>query len=44
VEENESKTKGGRLSGDIAQYFYHLVKERIMVGENTSVRMEIFRQ
>jgi hypothetical protein len=31
VEENKSKTKGVRLSGDIAQHFYHLVKEQIMV-------------
>ncbi|KAJ7323320.1 hypothetical protein DFH08DRAFT_817891 [Mycena albidolilacea] len=30
VEENKSKTKGVRLSGDIAQLFYHLVKERII--------------
>jgi hypothetical protein len=30
VEENKSKTKGVRLSGDIAQHFYHLVKERII--------------
>jgi hypothetical protein len=30
VEENKSKTKGVRLSGVIAQLFYHLVKERII--------------
>jgi hypothetical protein len=35
VEENKSKTKGVGLSGDIAQHFYHLVKERII---NTGYR------
>jgi hypothetical protein len=35
VEENKSKTKGVRLSGDIAQLFYHLVKERIMNSVGT---------
>jgi hypothetical protein len=30
AEENKSKTKGVRFSGDIAQLFYHLVKERII--------------
>jgi hypothetical protein len=43
VEENKSKTKGVRLSGDIAQHFYHLVKERIMdrTGDVKSCAKEV---